>query len=166
VFRDTVQQDAYFTEDASLIGFPCRSYHFHPIISIYNRCFPLFLISNFHTSFDTLCNLKSGGRQQQTLLQITKICSVLHTLRNNSVAIPDLTKWKLFKQEIFLQNIEMFNSISPAFINQIVKGTKFVNLHIFLHLYQQNLIYLFICCINCNFPCRFSCLPNNGGLQK
>ena len=72
VFRDTVQQDAYFTEDASLIGFPCRCYHFHPIISICNRCFPLFLISNFHTSFDTLCNLKSEGRQQQTLLQIAR----------------------------------------------------------------------------------------------
>ena len=72
VFRDTFQQDAYFTEDASLIGFPCRCYHFHPIISISNRCFPLFLISNFHTSFDTLCNLKSECRQQQTLSQIAR----------------------------------------------------------------------------------------------
>jgi hypothetical protein len=72
VFRDTVQQDGYFTEDASLIEFPCRFYHFHPIISICNRCLPLFLISNFHTSFDTLCNLKSEVRQQQTLSQIAR----------------------------------------------------------------------------------------------
>lgn len=60
------------TEEAMLIVFPCRYYHFRPIISVCYRCFPVFLISDFHTSFDTLCNLKSEGRQQQTMSQIAR----------------------------------------------------------------------------------------------